>query len=318
MTPSPPPSAFGASGAAIESSMNEEPRRHRERRKQSSLNTDRFSFVIPTHEDQIVAAHDMHGEASWQMRLLKVLHSRATQFTLMGLLLLDVIILFADLFLLAMFPSCTVIQRLSFSCCPLENVDENQTHLRLLSSSKDDVCEAPLHKTLYPVGCDQHQYHKVHATEEAFFAISITILSIFMVDLLLQMTVLTPSIFFRNAMFVLDFIVISVSIALEVTFYVLEEEAVASLVGLLILARLWRFVRISHGLFEVTTEYEEIKYHHLMGYAALLETRLKANGMNLPAEPKYQRLRQSRSFLEALEEVEREESKPNGGSDHRN
>jgi hypothetical protein len=64
-----------------------------------------------------------------------------------------------------------------------------------------------------------------------------------------------------------------------------------SAVGLIILARLWRFVRIAHGIVEVVTELSSSKYQDLLAYAESLEMTLKENGIAVPDIPSIRKLK---------------------------
>jgi membrane-bound ClpP family serine protease len=72
----------------------------RDLRRQSGLVHDnRVSFRIPTNEDAKIHVHDMHGHESWRAKILYFLHQPSVQWTLIALLLLDVVILFTELYL---------------------------------------------------------------------------------------------------------------------------------------------------------------------------------------------------------------------------
>ena len=60
---------------------------------------DRVSFRIPTNEDAKIHVDHTHGHESWRAKLLQFLHHPIVQWTMIGLLLLDVVILFTELFL---------------------------------------------------------------------------------------------------------------------------------------------------------------------------------------------------------------------------
>lgn len=75
-------------------------------RRVSGLSYDRVSFRIPTNDDAKIHVHDTHGHESWRARILHFLHQPIVQWTLIGLLLLDVVILFTELFLGAHVSHC--------------------------------------------------------------------------------------------------------------------------------------------------------------------------------------------------------------------
>ncbi len=93
--------------------------------------------------------------------------------------------------------------------------------------------------------------------------LSVGILSFFMLQMILFMILYGRS-FWKNVFYVVDFVVIFASLALEVTVFETRKYLgtvgdVASIItGLLILVLVWRFVRVGHGIF-VTAE----KSHHL-------------------------------------------------------
>lgn len=231
---------------------------------------------IPINEEEAHHVDVVHGEDSWEAKVLHVLHSKSCQYTLMGLLLLDVVILFVELFLGAQYPACTFIIRDAISCCPktLDNYSQADEH-RLLGEASSltcetggietgdlhmfrslaevasdeaeghhSVCEAGVDTPQCQAGCDPHKYDGVHTAHTALFFTTITILSIFMIELILLIVCLKPRVFFRKSFYVLDLFVVSVSLGLESFFYAADDETLQSLLGLIVLARCWRFVRI--------------------------------------------------------------------------
>jgi hypothetical protein len=263
-----------------------------------------FHAFVPTNNDEMHLANKVHGETSWQSKVLHCLHLRSVQYVLMGLLLLDVMVLFFDLFLLAQYPNCSIIERDAISCCPSDGEVSQQdgaqrARWRFLSNAatgngaEAEICGAPSEIGSYPAGCDPEKYPRVHEAEDAFFIITITILSIFLLENIVQIVVLSPQVYFRHLFYVLDFFIITVSIGLEVTFRVQNEEALQSLVGLLVVGRVWRFVRISHGLIEVTSELNAQRFHSLLEYTKELEALLTEKGVPIPNNESIQRLRES-------------------------
>ena len=63
-----------------------------------------------------------NGKDSWEAKAVRWLQSRCVQITLIVLLLLDVLIVFAELFLETEHPSCKTMRKHSYSCCPTEGV----------------------------------------------------------------------------------------------------------------------------------------------------------------------------------------------------
>jgi len=258
--------------------------------KAGRLSTTSLNFEIPSNEGAQSHAHRHHGRDSWRYRVLRVIHSPAVQMGLLGMLLLDVLILFAEISLLAAYPNCTVIERDAISCCPAttntssiaEGEQGNQDGFRRLlhrflatdhsDKVEDDhgICEHGLEAMppeTVPAGCDPHKWQNVHNAEYAMFILTMTILAAMFLELNLAMIALKPQIFFRQIFYALDYVVISVSLALEATFHALGDDFFQSLAGLLVFFRLWRFVRIAHGIVELTAELSHQQYQALLAYA---------------------------------------------------
>jgi len=121
---------------------------------------------------------------------------------------------------------------------------------------------------------------------------------------------LTPCVFFRQFFFLLDYAIITVSLVLEIVFHTFKEDIYQSLVGLLVIVRIWRFVRIGHGIAEFANEMAHKEYHGLLEYTEELEKRLKANNIDLPESGDYKKKSSDRlgTFLEKLEQDEQRKS----------
>ncbi len=86
-------------------------------------------------------------------------------------------------------------------------------------------------------------------------------------------------------MYIADLIIVSTSLALEFTFYLGSNAVMEILPGILILFRLWRFVRIGHGLLESAYEMHMSKMRGALEYIELLEVILKGCNGKLPERP---------------------------------
>lgn len=255
--------------------------------QQNRLSTTNLNFRIPTQRGAQEIVDDNHGEESSKAKMLKFLHSTKVQMFLMALLFFDVIILFMETFLLASYPACHTIERDCIACCHSEEVDD---HVRILAEEEhgnDDhgICEVDFE----PEGeaaCDPHKWSGVHTTEAVLFWFTIVILATFLVELHVEVFALGPRVFFRQFFYVLDYVIVTVSMALELSFHFSSDEALQSLVGLLVFARIWRFVRIGHGIVEITAEWTHHQYQELLDYAESLETKLTENKLPLPEAPK--------------------------------
>lgn len=165
------------------------------------------------------------------------------------------------------YPDCSIIVRDAFSCCSTAEAAEG----RWLASDSHDICKPSLEETDYPAGCDPHKWHAVHTLEDVLFGFTIAILSFMMLEILVLMAAITPCVYFRHFWYVLDFVIVSVSLALEAAFKALDDSNLATFTGLLVVFRCWRFVRISHGLVEVTAELTGAKYEKVVEIAEELE-----------------------------------------------
>ena len=173
--------------------------------------------------------------------------------------------------------------------------------------------------------CDPYKYENIHEIEGILFYMTITILSIFLIELNIQMIVIGPIIFLKQGFFTLDYIIVVISFILEMSKkFLWEKEAseevdgdmggddghdetimVASMIEIIIFTRIWRFVRIGHGIAEITVELEhETHSHHtshnehsssnnntttmeqLQDYVGKLESIIKDNGLELPTKEK--------------------------------
>ncbi|GAX29609.1 hypothetical protein FisN_2Hh168 [Fistulifera solaris] len=269
---------------------------HQDKRRRigsPTLNSRRLSgksitFSFPTNGQAQGHAEEHHGKDSWQHKVLVWLHSSKVEYTLMGLLLLDVLILFVELFLLALFPACDLVERDAISCCP----SSGEEHYRFLAEESHHYCPVGLEASMeYPAGCDDHKWSSVHMAEQALFILTAVILSIFFVELNITMIALTPSVFFRQFFFLADYIIISFGLALEVLLHFTSSATSQSLVGLLVTVRLWRFLRISHGLVEVTHEVAEKEFEELLAYTEELESVLRKNNIIISGSEKIQKIK---------------------------
>jgi hypothetical protein len=242
---------------------------------------------IPTNAHERDHVHTTHGEDSWQARILHIIHSDFVQYFLMGLLLLDVMILFIELYISAEYPPCNIVERDALSCCNVTEEHHDDDHARWLSGEEEEhheLCEEGFEFD-YPAACDPHKYPAVHTTHTVLRVTTVVILAVFMVELSVLMAACGMKKFFSTLFYVLDLVVVSVSLALEIIFLTLDESQVELIVGLLVLSRLWRFVRIGHGIFATTYELSSKEHEHEQQYTAKLEALCQENGILLSHKP---------------------------------
>jgi hypothetical protein len=223
--------------------------------------------------------------------VLKALHRPAVEIGLACLLLLDVVILITEMSLLTFYPPCSFVERDAISCCPVLDNNEHvidDTANRWLAEVHDEhggghaYCGEGLEPTDYEASCDDHKWSRVHTAEDVLFGVTMTILAIFWIELNVSMLALGPVTFFRHTFFAMDYIVVTVSLIMEATFKAVGDEALQSAFGLLIIFRLWRFVRIGHGIVEVTHELGHEREEKLLIYIDELEEIIKKSGGSIP------------------------------------
>jgi hypothetical protein len=190
--------------------------------------------------------------------------------------------LFIEIFLVGHYPPCDIVERDCLACCPSGSDGE-----RFLSGEVQPICKTGYDAEFGIGSCDGDKWHTVHTVENVLFGFTITILSVFVVEIHAEMIALGPAIFFRQVFYLLDYVIIVVSTTLELLFFFYQDElALSSISGLIIFARVWRFIRIGHAIVEVTTEFTHRAYEDLLTYAETLEADLKKHNLPLPTTPK--------------------------------
>lgn len=240
----------------------------RHRREAHLLND---SWWVISAEAELHILQGRRGADSWQLKTVRFFHRRNIQIFFIALLLLDVIVVFVELFLDAEYPRCELIRRDAISCCNSSDVASSH-HRRLLAStttSSHGSDSSPAHhgnghhafcvydghafsEGLEP-DCDAHAHTGVHDAHDVLFGVSVGILSMFAIELLLLLLSLDVQ-FFHNLLYIIDFFVVYASLVLEIA---LKTSSASDITGAIILARLWRFMRVAHGLATASHEAEE-------------------------------------------------------------
>jgi len=107
--------------------------------------------------------------------------------------------------------------------------------------------------------------HTVHEIEHVVHWMSVTILAYLNLDVLLHLLAMGVR-FFHNWGYITDLIVAPTSLALEIFF--------AGVGGVIIILRLWRLVRIAHGVAIVQLEQFEHKFRKLLEIAVKLDEQI--------------------------------------------
>lgn len=237
------------------------------------------SFLITP---SMLDPHGQHGELSfvkkrsgnesWRYRLAGYLHSHSVQKALLLLLLLDVAVIFIELFLEAEYPDCRYVERDAISCCPAASDDSHGSvgshgsisHSSSAHGSDDEhhaICISPFVDSTSPAACDEHKHEWVHISHDILFSLSMAVLALFQLELLGLLAAIGFRLFCSNPLYVLDFVIISISIVLE-TVGRAYHELYGQFAHAVIVARIWRFIRIGHGIFTSTHELDHEKLEH--------------------------------------------------------
>lgn len=287
--------------------------------------TRRKHYWLFSEQEELAVLMEKYGPGSWRINTLKFITSHTVQSIIVALLIIDVLIIFTELFLDAQFPPCYITERDAISCCPatgtatdfnaLADLDIPNDFLASLNYPSPEflfhqrhavpgvfavTCSNPDTSPFeaYPPTCDPHLRPGVHTAHIVLFSFSISILTLFELELIVLIIVLGP-IFFRNPLYILDLVVVTASIALEIClFYITANAIINEVLAVLIVCRLWRLVRIAHGLvssMHVTYEgklhkaeeaYEELQESlgSIIKYVNYLEDRLAADAPTVGAK----------------------------------
>lgn len=241
-----------------------------------AINRYDINYGIPSRK----SVHDFvileHGEESWRTKVHDFLKQSWVEYTLLGLLICDIFIIFTEMFLMIEFPYCGIIERDCLACCPYETdvADQNERWLAesYCPSGYDVTGEA---------GCDPHKYETIHTFETVLFSFTIVILCIFFTEISLEMAVLGVKKFFSQLFLALDFFIVSISLIFELVFFAYKSQ-IQKVFAVLVVFRIWRFVRVGHALMEVTSELTGQEYEDVFEYVTECEKRMKAHKIGLP------------------------------------
>mmetsp|Transcript_5200 Transcript_5200/g.10257 ORF Transcript_5200/g.10257 Transcript_5200/m.10257 type:complete len:322 (-) Transcript_5200:135-1100(-) len=281
-------------------------------RRQKQPSQDVLNWGVPSNHEVTLHVGNQEGTDSWRYKALHFLHTSKMQMFFASLLLLDVLILFAELALLTIYPTCDLVERDAISCCPIITEEEAYGDVRLLAGDYNYCGDGLKAMTDFQAGCDSHKWHTVHTVEKFLISLTMAILGIFFVELTVTMIALKPKIFFRQVFYALDYFIVCVSLCLELLFVLRGDEISASLFGLVILGRIWRFVRIGHGIVELTEDVAHEREMHLSLYIEELEELLSQNNISLPEntlKPVAHSQHAKDDLLERLENHHREKKK---------
>lgn len=238
---------------------------HVERRNQEHSQAAKTRFWL-SGKLMMAAVSDRYGPESWQADLVRKLQSQEVQIALICFLLLDVIFIFAELFIEAEYPTCRTMSHRAVSCCAASegrqlggafHVHDEKSALLAHQIGFFPECPSPLVAAPAANGlqCLEGDQQWAHVMHEALTVGSLCILGVFAVELGLLLSAL-GSLFLRSWAYVLDLVIISSSLTIMLYVYWARAHARATgdvvglegLQGIIMFARCWRFVRVGHGI----------------------------------------------------------------------
>jgi hypothetical protein len=181
----------------------------------------------------------------------------------------------------AFFPLSAFVKRDAISCCPsgssvaYDAAKEYGQRLLGPGGGSTEICAYPLEETDYKAGYDYNKYPVIHVAHKALYSLTLIILSSFLLELSALVYLLGPKQFCKQVTYVVDLIVVSMSFSLEILMKHASKDVLSVLPGILIIFRLWRFVRIGHGLVSTTYELQQHKLHLAVEYIEELEDKVK-------------------------------------------
>lgn len=230
------------------------------------------------------ALRDRRGPDSWQVRVLRFSHRQDVQWFMIGLLLLDVCVIFAELFIESEFPSCRKIQHAAISCCAASTSHPGGADLigHSLEHHQCDQGFAQFHEAT--VACAPQAWAGAHDTHVVLDRVTFSILAVFELEVVVLVVAL-QDLFCRSWVNVLDLIVITCSLGIQG--YILlarwnathgdepDLAALEDIQGLVLFGRFWRFVRVGHGI--ATSMHDMLQTSHAEVHTRLDELRKALN-----------------------------------------
>jgi len=226
---------------------------------------------IPSKASIVIHRKERVKEGSFVDKLHGFVIEPKVEFLLHSLLILDVLIIFAELFIVMEYPKCYLIKRDCIACCPGEGGDGIERFLAggggSGHSSEYGFCDDGYEET-GEAACDEYKRETAMMVKNVLFWITVCILAVFLLEGIVEMLAL-GRLYFKQVFLVLDFVIVFVSLTLELFFHFWTKKDgfdYERAFSLFIMIRLWRFVRIGHGAFEAASEVTSKSYQPLFAY----------------------------------------------------
>jgi len=186
---------------------------------------------------------------NWQVKVGGFLESRAAEVTLLLLILFDVCLLATEA---GIDHKILCVEGHLETRGAIPHMFRQVTRLNLLHTDAGN--SSPGHQEV--LVCESPEGHNAQHIMHICHILSVVILILFMVELLLKIWIYGQE-FFSSPFEVLDLVVVTVSLACDLVIVELLEQSselrltAETVVILLMMLRLWRVVRISHGLYQI-------------------------------------------------------------------
>eukprot|EP01025_Chloroclados_australasicus_P037869 TRINITY_DN3871_c3_g1_i1.p1 TRINITY_DN3871_c3_g1~~TRINITY_DN3871_c3_g1_i1.p1 ORF type:complete len:245 (-),score=27.89 TRINITY_DN3871_c3_g1_i1:310-1044(-) len=141
---------------------------------------------------------------------------------------------------------------------------------------------------------EEHPNHTLEEVAHVFHYVSIGILCVFVVENLLQLYAFGLKFFTKSILHVVDFVVIVVSLILDIT---ITDDSLGEVSSLLVIVRLWRLARIIHATEHITAFEKESEHDNINQKLERLQQQL---------ETERQKVRQLQRLLGEHRKKERE------------
>jgi len=180
---------------------------------------------------------------SWQVKVLNFLHSKSVGSILFILLICDILIMFINLFLEGFYPHCSYVIRDAVCTVNDDGGGDDDNNNNIIATAT----------------CDGEKYPHVEFTKEMLEKISFGILLVFAAENCILLGILGRRDFFHHIMYLVDFIVVFVSLGFETAslFFLNEDKLFDDLIQFIIIGRLWRFVSLSYDLLVIEKEHDD-------------------------------------------------------------
>lgn len=201
-------------------------------------------------------------QRKWALKIGAFIESNRVQIFIMVLFLIDIAIVLTELILE------TEIAR--------EQAAQCRSDARTVANKTTCVNGQPVFPELHE---ESKKLHQMELAERILHWISVSLLCVFLLELLLLIFVF-GKFFLKHVLYVVDFCIVSASLGLELGLKTAQYQDAAAVI---IFLRLWRLVRAGHGILALAQERHEEGMHKMIVKNALLESDVREYQMEQAA-----------------------------------